>query len=547
MDGQWHAGRLTPRRTRWRCLLLLVLVVATGCGGLRQYVRNRFKVGPNYCRPPAPVAPNWIDADDKRISSDPADLREWWAVFNDATLNSLIAAASQQNISLREAGFRILEARYQLAITRGNFFPQQQNITGTSDRVVLRTGSGNPLLADSTFSTFTAGFNLAWELDFWGRFRRAIEAADADLDASIEDFDQVLVTLLGDVANTYVEIRTTQQQIAFSEANVVLQQQTLTFAEARFRGGQTSDLDVEQARSNLAQTQALIPQQRIRLRQAENRLCVLLGIPPQNLAARLASGPIPVAPPQVLLGVPNDLLARRPDVRRAERMVAAQTARIGVATTELYPHISINGSLTYLSVRPGNLFDHLFLGSLGPGLRWDVLNYGRLLNNVRLQDARAQELIATYQNAVLRAAREAEDGVVSFLESQARARYLQDSVAASNHAVQLSLTQYRAGLVDFNRVALLEQNLVQQQNVEAQARGDIAIGLIDVYRALGGGWQIRLAPPGVPVPSPEGLPPAEQVGPPAELPNPQQPAPARARPVVPVPTPESVDQEQKKQ
>ncbi len=491
-----------------RALVALVLLVGAGCTGPLQYVRNRFKVGPEYGRPAAPIAPDWIDQGDKRIRGDSPDLRQWWTVFNDPVLDSLVGTAYQQNISLREAGFRILAARDQKAITVGNLFPQQQALSGNTARIVTRAGA-NPILQDGTFSTGMAGFNLAWELDFWGRFRRAIEAADADLDASIEDYDDVLVTLLGDVANTYVEIRTLQQQIAYSEANAALQQQTLTFAEARFRGGTASDLDVEQARSNLEQTLGLIPQQKIELRKAENRLCVLLGTPPTNMEPRLGKAPIPTVPPTVALGVPSELLSRRPDIRRAERHVAAQTARIGIATSELYPHISVTGSLQYFSVKPANLFDHLFVGSAGPAFQWNVLQYGRLLNNIRLQDARAQELVANYQTTVLQAAQEAENGVIEFLQSQDRALHLRSSVDASNKAVQLSLVQYKGGLVDFNRVALLEQNLVQQQNVEAQARGDIAIGLIDVYRALGGGWEIRLGPPpptGEPLPPPANPP-----------------------------------------
>jgi NodT family efflux transporter outer membrane factor (OMF) lipoprotein len=512
-------GLSLRRRACCRLLLLLMPLFGSGCGGIGEYVHKGFKVGPQYQAPPAPVETDWIDAADKRIRADSPDLRQWWSVFNDPVLDSLVADAYQQNISLREAGFRILEARAQRAIAVGTLFPQQQALTGSSSRTVVRAGT-NPLLTNGTFSSLTAGFNLAWELDFWGRFRRAIEAADADLNASIEDYDDVLVTLLGDVANTYVEIRTIQQQIAFSEANAALQQQTLTFAAARFRGGTSSDLDVEQARSNLEQTQALIPQQRIELRKAENRLCVLLGMPPGFLETRLGQAPIPVAPPQVALGVPAELLARRPDIRRAERQVAAQTARIGVAASDLYPHVSVTGSLSYFTVNPNNLFDHLFLGSMGPAFQWNVLNYGRLLNNVRLQDARTQELIATYQNTVLRAAQEAENGVIEFLQSQQRALHLRNSVNASDKAVQLSLVQYRAGLVDFNRVALLEQNLVQQQNIEAQARGDIAIGLIDIYRALGGGWQIRLGPPPQSTVAPQ--PPAQQ---PEPIVPPIQPAP----------------------
>src|SRR5262249_13140596 len=251
-----------------------------------------------------------------------------------------------QNISLREAGFRVLQSRASLAISVGNLFPQTQNAFGDYTRNAISKETANSgFLPNRFFSQWDVGFNLSWELDFWGRFRRAVEASDAELDASVENYDDVLVSLLGDVASNYVQIRTLEKQIEYTRENVRLQTETLKIAQARFKGGQTSELDVSQAQSNLSQTEAQVPQLEVQLRQANNRLCVLLGIPPEDLRAKLGPAPIPTAPTSVGAGIPADLLSRRPDVRRAERQAAAQSARIGVAVSELYPHISIIGTL----------------------------------------------------------------------------------------------------------------------------------------------------------------------------------------------------------
>jgi len=489
-----------------------------GCTGPLEYVRNGFKVGPNYRRPPAPVAPDWIDAADERVRSQSEPPALWWNVFNDPVLNSLVQNASQENLSLREAGFRVLQARAQRAIAVGSLFPQTQQATGTYQRIQISSQNVNiPVGLPRFFSLWDGGFNLAWEIDFWGRFRRAVESADARLDASVENYDDVLVTLLGDTASTYVQIRTLQQRIVLAQANVALQRETLKIAEAKFKGGQTSELDVDQAKSTLAQTEALIPTLEISLRQANNELCTLLGIPPRDLLPEIGPAPIPAAPVAAAVGIPAELLTRRPDVRRAERDLAAQSAQIGIATAELYPQIAVTGQI---GVQASDL-DELFTprsvrAAIGPSITWNILNYGRLVNNIRVQDARFQELVASYQNTVLNASQEVEDGLAVFLRSQQIARHLAESVDATARAVKIVLVQYREGRVDFNRVVLVEQNLVQQQDQLAQAQGNIALGLIQVYRALGGGWQIRCGPEGVVESSPP-MPRADDAGDPKEI------------------------------
>jgi NodT family efflux transporter outer membrane factor (OMF) lipoprotein len=490
-----HRGN---RSSTW-LLLAVALTVVSGCcyvpgGRCRDWWCNGFKVGPNYSRPAAPVASQWIDYANPRLKGDEEQLTAWWTVFNDATLNRLMQAAYQQNLTLRVAGARILEARAQLGIARGTLFPQSQAAFADYARVKLSDQVANPTPA-SWFSNWDAGFGASWELDFWGRYRRAIESADAELDASVEDYDDVLVVLLSDMAANYVQYRTFEQRLVYAKANVDIQRRSVQLAKDKFEGGATTERDQRQAEQVLAQTEALIPALEIGKRQAANRLCVLLGMPPTDLEAILGQGAgVPATPSDVVVGVPADLIRRRPDVRRAERQVAAQSARIGVAVSDLYPHISIVGTIGVEAEQFGNLFHTpgSMIGSIGPGIRWDILNYGRLVNNVRVQDARFQALAYAYQDRVLGAGREVEDAMVAFLRSQEQAQHLGDSVTAASRTVEITREQYTQGEVDFTPVFLFESILTEQQDQLAVSQGDIALGLIAVYRALGGGWQIRL-------------------------------------------------------
>lgn len=295
------------------------------------------------------------------------------------------------------------------------------------------------------------------------------------------------------------------------QANVELQRRVLSFIEKRFRAKAVSALDLDQATSNLAQTEAGIPLLETELRIAANRLCILMGMPPVDLRNLLGLGPIPTAPPDVVIGIPAELLRRRPDVRRAERLTAAQAEMIGIAESDLYPAFSIDGTLGYQARNFSDLFtSRAFNGSIGPSFRWNLLNYGRILNEVRYQEAYFQELVIRYQRTVLEANEEVENGLVTFLRAQRRTKLLETSVEAAKKAVKIVVLQYEKGAVDFNRYATIEQSLVQQQDTLAQAQGQIAQGLIQVYRALGGGWEIRLMPAVAPLPAvvPEAAEPA---------------------------------------
>lgn len=538
-----HAQASTAARIPRAALCALVgalLLLDSGCTSFREYVSNGFKVGPNYRRPPAPVANDWIDADDMRLRKEESpELARWWTVFQDPVLDQLVADAYRQNLTLREAGFRIMQNRAMLGIAVGGFFPQQQNAFGDHTQNAISTAVANRgFVLDQYYPQWDMGFTLNWELDFWGRFRRAIIAANDRLDASVEDFDAALVTLFGDIAQAYVQIRIYEQQIALTRANVQLQRETLAIATARYKGGLVTELDVDQAQSILSQTEAQVPQLEISLRQTNNRLCVLLGIPAEDLMRRMAARSIPIVSPDVAVGIPADLVRRRPDVRRAERNAAAQAENIGIAESDFYPAISLNGTFSYSAEEFKGLFSPSALyGTWGPTFQWNLLNYGRIVNNVRAQDAIFQELVAHYQQTVLTASQEIENGIVTFLKSQVQTRYMAESVTAAKKAVVVAIAQYQGGLTDFNRVSLVEQNLVQQQNLYAQALGTIALGLVQTFRALGGGWEIRLDPasaglPGLPQPDPnrgaEGIP----------APSPLLDPPPVQGPIPPLPPPD---------
>jgi len=404
--------------------VVVALLFNSGCifTGPGQWLRNGLKVGPNYGRPPAPVAAEWIQANDPSVQN--AHLEDWWQVFRDPTLDGLIVTAYEQNPTLRIAGTRVLQARAGQAIAVGNIFPQTQQATGSYARVNLNSNMPivgpllklSPSVASSLpFSNWFDGFNLSWELDLWGRIRRNIESNNASLDASVEDYDAALVTLLADVATNYVKYRVTLQRIKIARDNVRIQSGILALAEEKFRVGTTTGLDVEQARTVLEQTRSTIPSLQITLGQANDALCTLVGFPPRDLEPELGPGPelgsapMPNTSAWVATGIPADLLRRRPDVRSAERHVAAQSAQIGVAEAALYPTIAINGLIGWDAEDFSKLFEtRSFVGAVFPSFTWNILNYGRIKNNVRLQVAKTQELIATYQNTVLTAGREVQ-------------------------------------------------------------------------------------------------------------------------------------------
>jgi NodT family efflux transporter outer membrane factor (OMF) lipoprotein len=363
-------------------------------------------VGPDYVRPEADVNSSWLESS-PALQEEPAEIREWWTAFDDPVLTRLVHEAYEQNLSLRAAGLRVIQARAVRGIAVGEFFPQEQEISADySKNQVSKNDLNNPPFPN--FQKASLSFDATWELDFWGKFRRNILAEDAALLASIADYDDVLATLVAEVGITYIQIRTFERRIELAKANVELQRQSLEITESRYRNGKVTLLDVTEARATLTNTQASVPDLESSLRDAKLSLCVLLGRTPSNLEKELAGGSgIPTAPAQVAIGVPADLLRRRPDVRSAERAAAFQSQQIGIATADLFPSISISGSAGFEASDAGglsldNLFDgSSFVGSIGPTLSWPVLNYGRIRNNIRAQDAAFQEAAVNYQNTVL--------------------------------------------------------------------------------------------------------------------------------------------------
>ena len=482
---------------------MLGLLLLSGChtmGGssLLEWWHNGLKVGPNYARPAAAVADNWIDANDPRLRPERVDYAYWWRQFNDPLLDSMVQRASNQNLTLRAAGFRIMEARARRQIAAGALFPQLQQATADYLRINTSSAVANPAPIPD-FDDWDVGFDMAWEIDVWGRFRRAVEEQDARLDASIESYDDFLVILQAEVALTYVQIRTFQERIRYATQNANSQEQLYNLTVVRQREGAVSDLDVQQAANIWHTTAATIPGFEAGLRQSQNALAVLLGVPPYDMTAELGDDhDIPTAPRDVVVGIPAELLGRRPDVRRAEREVAAQSARIGIAVSDLYPTVSILGTLGWNAEDLDDLFtSDAFRGAVGPSIRWNILNYGRIRNNVIAQDARFQTLIAEYEQTVLEANAEAEDAIIAFLKSQAELEQTQLAATAAEKALTLSVTQYREGAADYGRVLLATDFLTDSQDQLALSQANVATSLIQIYRALGGGWTTRLMLPNI--------------------------------------------------
>ena len=497
MDSYILTGnvRRLPRPLPVVIFLSLVTTVC-GCARLHSWKDNGFKVGPEYCKPAAAVSNEWIDSYDERISTDLPNDASWWDAFGDPVLPGLVQNAFSQNLTLRAAGMRVQQARAIRAIAAGDLLPQQQQAFGNYSRNMLsrNTFPGNISgHVPRAVGFWSGGFDALWEIDVWGRFRRNIESADASLDASIESYDDILVILVADVAAAYVEIRTLQQQLEYLNSNIELQKISLGIADAQNKGGQVSELDPLQAQTDLQTTEQSVPALEAQLRNANLQLCTLLGVPPRDLTLELGQAQIPVAPANVAVGVPANLLRRRPDVRQAERLVAAQSAQIGVAVADLYPHFSISGNIRIEATQFNNLWNSASgAGSIGPAFNWDILNYGRLQNNVLLQDAQFQELAINYQQTVLQANQEIESALVNFLKAQERLQDLNNLVATVKKAVDIGQAQYKVGATDFNRVSNLQLALVQAQNSAAITEGEVAQSLIAIYRAIGGGWQIRL-------------------------------------------------------
>jgi NodT family efflux transporter outer membrane factor (OMF) lipoprotein len=455
-------------------------------------------VGPDFEPPQAELPTQWNAPDTAVSEQQPADYSQWWQVFRDPVLDTLVETARNQNLSLQIAGLRVLEARAQLGIVTGSLYPQSQTVSGNYSYNRGR----ETVLTDRYFSQAGVGFDAAWEMDFWGKFRRSLESADASLLASVASYDDVLVTLTAEVARNYVLIRTLEERIRLARENIAIQQRSLELTTNQFETGSVTELDMQQATTQLRNTEATVPALQISLDKSRHALSILMGMPPQDLANMLGSGGvIPTAPAEVAMGIPAELLRRRPDIRQAELQAAAQSAQVGVASAELLPAFSLFGSFGWNVNNAGqdslgDLFDaNSFAFSTGPAFNWKIFNYGRLQNQVRVQDARLEQLLTNYENTVLVAAGEVEDAISGFLNSRQEAGFREQSAAAAERSSDLSMLQYTEGVSLYQSVLDSNRALAAQQDAYAQVRGNIALNLISLYKALGGGWETRTETP----------------------------------------------------
>jgi len=454
-------------------------------------------VGPDFIKP-EPVMPDAWHQELSGSTTGEEGLQTWWERFNDPVLNKLIERAEINNFDLKIALERVNEARALLGFAAGERFP---DINGGGDATRARYGEDFPAPSFDSKRTdyyYSTGLDAFWEIDLWGRVRRQVEAAEQSMYASIENYRDVLVILYAEVALNYIELRTLQQRLNFAEENTALQRETLKLTEDRLKAEIAPELDVEQAKLNLFRTESNIPLYRQAIVRTINRLGVLLGEQPQKLHAELtAPSAIPEPPSSVTVGIPTDILRQRPDIRKAERTLASQTARIGVAKADLYPAFSLVGTLGFEAT--SDLFDSTNrYWSLGPQFRWNIFDGGRVRSRIQGADARAMQALAGYEQTVLLALEEVENAMVSFEQESNRRAILYQSVLAAQKSAELVRTLYITGLTDFQRLLDMERDLSEQQDSLAASQGTVSQNLVRLYKALGGGWNNQLGQTEIP-------------------------------------------------
>lgn len=469
--------------TAFAALVSFPLLITAGCA-----------VGPNYQEPTINVPAAFGEsagAPTTAPSTQPAHAATamWWTTLNDAELDTLIDRAVLDNRDLKRATSRVREARAQRGIVNSSQLPDLNSSGGFTHQRFSGTGPF-ALLPEKEFSIYQAGFDSSWELDLFGHVRRGVEAADADTQAAIEDRRDVMLTLLGDVARNYVELRGAQLRVSIAKENLAAQRETLKLIQSRNQAGFVGSLDVSRQAALVATTAASIPSLETTAAANIHALGILLGQDPGALTSELSTtAPIPPRPPAVPAGVPADLLRRRPDIRRAERQLAAATARVGVATADLYPRLVLSGSLSLQGDTIGHLssFDSRAF-SFGPSLTWPIFDAGKIRSNIAVQDERQRQSLLDYQQTVDNALRDVEDAMVSYRNEQTRRGALADSVAASRDAVDLARQQYDKGVSDFLTVLDAQRTLYDAQDALAQSDRNATTDLVSLYKALGGGW-----------------------------------------------------------
>ena len=467
-------------------LSALVCLAMTGC----------VTVGPDYKQPSAPQASvaDIATADSgqgPRVSITKESLTSWWQVFGDPMLSDLIQEALQGNLDVRQARAKVREARAQLTMTRAGLFPSlDASGSYTQARSVTTEGAnGEALRAESTL--YSAGFDASWEIDIFGGTRRGVEAAEADIQSEQASLESVWVSLAAEVAQTYVSIRSYQQRLKVAEDNLKAQADTLEILQARHKAGLSDELDVQQARYNLESSRSSIPTLKSGLESSINALAVLVGKMPGTLQKRLdQAGAIPKAPFSVVLKIPADTLRKRPDIRQAERALAAQTARIGEATAELYPKFYLVGSIGLESMKSAKLFNaESNVWSILPSVTWPIFHAGSIRANIEVQSAKQEQAAAQYEKAVLTAVKEIRDSLTAFNQEQNRLAALSSAVEAAQSAAEIAQEKYRNGLVSFNDVLDAQRSLFSYDDQRISSQEAITSDIISLYKALGGGWQ----------------------------------------------------------
>jgi len=460
------------------------------------FLNSCMMVGPDYKEPKTSVAKHWVKKNPNVKETCIKDAK-WWDVFRDSNLTSLINEGYHNNLSVQSAGVRVLQARAQLAQSVGELYPQQQALTGNYayNRI---GGSSLQTVLPPSFETALAGFSANWEIDFWGKYRRAIQSNDATFLASFAAYDNALVTLTADIASVYIKIRTNESLIKVTQANIRVQQMSLNLTQHQFKAGQVSLLDVEQAQTELSETQSTLPTLFSSLQSNKDALAVLLGITPDKVDGVLQKHHgIPVAPSKVAVGIPINTLERRPDIYQARQEAIAQSASIGAIKANLYPAFSLSGTFAFASnTINGNSINQLFNWSnrtitAGPGVNWSIFNYGQITNAVRVQDAAFQQALLNYLNLVLKAQQETQDSITRYIEAKKTEQFLVKANHSATISTKLALIRYREGESDYTPVLDAERQQLRIQTSLTNAQGDIPQALVALYRALGGGWQIR--------------------------------------------------------
>ena len=450
-------------------------------------------VGPDYDQPTTEVPDVWKYKVVAEMEDDHSPLEGWWLNLNDPVVVTLVDEALAANYDLKIAAQRVEEARALLGVATGLYYPEISGNASYQEIEVSKNGASSiPTGGDDQFGIYDLNVGLAWEIDVFGRLRRQAESARASLEASIEDYRDILVILMADVVSTYVDVRTLQLRLAYAMDNVEAQKSTLQLTQDRFDAGLTSLRDVTQAQSNLANTEATIPALEASLEAAVNRLAVLLGQPPGEVDYLLDDpAEIPHPDESIVMGIPADILRRRPDIRGAERRLAAQTAQIGVATADLYPTFTLSGLIGLESTSSGSLFESDSLTwSILPGIRWPWFTGGRVQNQIRAEKARTQQVADFYQQTVLLALQEVETALVAWQREKIRRDRLVEAVDATERTVELVNTQYLSGLTDFQSYLDAQRSLLEQQDNLAISEGLVVQNLIALNRALGGGWTL---------------------------------------------------------